>query len=103
MASGDTQQSIPEAAWVQRAQNLAPAAWTPARTEWIAWTGVPLLLAGIVLAVAIFYPAFYAERFLPEGHGVLEVLHFLLPLVAGLMCIWLLFRPAVRANTIIRV
>lgn len=103
MAITDKIQSQHVAAWLQRAEQFAATAWSPSRGEWILWAGVPLALACVVLGVGIFYPELYAERFLPEGYGVLEVLHFTLPLIAGVMCLALLFHPAVRANGIIKV
>ena len=98
MATIDSTNAGQESAWVARAEEQFAAAWKPVPGEWLAWAGVPLALAALILFVANSYPDFYATRFLPEGYGVLEVLHFALPLAAGVICIRLLFQPAVRAN-----
>lgn len=103
MAIFDNINSAEDLAWVTRAEEHAELAWTPAPGEWVVWAGLPLLLATIILGFGIFYPDVYATRFLPEGFGVLEVLHFALPLVAGVMCLALLFHASVRANRFIKV
>ncbi len=102
MATFDNNNGREELAWLVRAEESFTAAWRPERGEWFVWAGLPLVLAAIILCFGIFYPDIYASRFLPEGYGVLEVLHFALPLVAGVMCLALLFHPAVRANGIIK-
>lgn len=91
-----------EMAWMDWAEDHFSKSWWPGRDEWYLWAGVPLLLAAIILSFAIFFPDIYASRFLPEGYGVLELLHFILPLVAGLICLSLLFHPAVRADWVIK-
>lgn len=102
MGANQTEPNDPDLAWVIRAQHSVPSAWTPRPGEWVVWAGLPLALAALVLVVGIFYPEAYKERFLPEGFGILELLHFALPLAAGVICLKLLFHPAVRSNGIIR-
>lgn len=103
MATAESHHARDELLWVKRAESLSAAAWTPPRAEWLVWAGLPLALAAVILTVAMGYPDIYAAHFLPEGYGILELLHFGLPLIAGVICIWLLFHPAVRANRIIKV
>lgn len=103
MATVDNDGHQDEMVWLQRAEQRFAEAWTPARSEWVVWAGLPLVLAAVILVFGIFYPDVYATRFLPEGYGVLEVLHFALPLIAGVMCLALLFHPAVRAHWVIKV
>ena len=103
MASFELNRSPLEEAWVTRAQAQAPDAWSIRHVEWFGWAGIPVLLAAIILGFAIFYPDIYATRFLPEGYGYLELLHFVLPLAAGIMCLGLLFHASVRANTVLKV
>lgn len=102
MARTEAHHNLDEEAWLARAKGSLASAWAPERSEWLLWTGVPLALAAILLFTGIVYPDVYASHFLPEGFGILELLHFILPLVAGLICIRLLFHPAVRANGIIK-
>lgn len=102
MAIFDTASAEQALAWVKRAEDRAVAAWTPARREWVVWAGLPLVMAAITLGVAIADPDYYKQHFLPEGYGVLEVLHFALPLIAALICLRLLFHPSVRSNGLIK-
>lgn len=102
MASIDYDNAHSMLVWEQRAEKHAPAAWQPAGNEWWLWAGLPLALNAFILYFAIAHPDIYAEHFLPEGFGILELLHFVMPLIAGLMCIALLFHPAVKKNGLIR-
>lgn len=65
------------------------------------WLGVPLFVA--VLSVGSYHlaPDWYMRYVLPEGYGVLEISHFLIPLFGLFIAGSLLFRPYVRARPLV--
>jgi hypothetical protein len=92
-----------DAAWVERARTQHPSLWAPGPGEMWWWLGIPIATAAIVLYVGIALPDVYMTKFLPEGYGYLEVSHFLVPLSACLICLWLLFRPSVRQDRTLKI
>lgn len=88
---------------VEPARRRFPDRWAPGLSDAWWWLGVPVIVTAVVLHAGIAMPELYKERFLPEGFGYLELSHFLVPLTASLICIWLLFRPVVKSNTVLKV
>jgi hypothetical protein len=65
------------------------------------WLGFPLVLALFVLGTYNFAESWYMQYVLPEGHGILEVSGFLIPLLAFFIGCWLLFLPFVQARPLV--
>lgn len=61
------------------------------------WLGLPLATAAAILITYRLAPQFYIERLLPEGYGLLEISHFLFPLIGFFYCLALLRTPVVKA------
>ena len=68
----------------------------PGRTEAWWWFGIPIAMALAIIAIAQLAPIWYQSHMHPEGYGVLEVLHFFVPLGAMLIALKLLMNPKVR-------
>lgn len=64
------------------------------------WLGIPLLIGIFVIGSYQLNPAWYERSVIPEGYGILEVSHFVLPLLGLLIAAGLLFRPFVRARPV---
>ena len=62
------------------------------------WLGVPFAALVALPIVTWLAPEFYRTWILPEGYGVLELSHFLVPLTAFFLGVRLLFAKSVRAN-----
>ena len=62
------------------------------------WLGFPLLVGVFVVASYQLDPDWYMRFVIPEGYGILEVSHFVLPLLGLLVAGGLLFLPFVRAR-----
>ena len=62
------------------------------------WLGFPVLTAAFSLGTYWFARDFYLRYVLPEGYGILEVSHFLLPLYGLFVAGSLLLMPFVRAR-----
>ncbi|HXG79252.1 MAG TPA: hypothetical protein VNJ31_07955 [Methyloceanibacter sp.] len=60
------------------------------------WLGFPVAVAVFVLATYNFARGWYMRYVLPEGYGVLEVSHFLIPLFGLFVAASLLLLPFVR-------
>jgi hypothetical protein len=60
------------------------------------WLGFPLLVALFVLSAYRYAPGWYTRYVLPEGYGVLEISHFLIPLFGLFIAANLLLLPFVR-------
>lgn len=67
------------------------------------WLGVPLATTAAILATYAVAPDFYRERILPEGYGVLELLHFFLPLAGFFLCLGLFSSPLVKSWPLLRI
>jgi hypothetical protein len=65
------------------------------------WLGFPVLLAVFVLGAYRFAEPWYMRYVLPEGHGILEISAFLIPLFALFIGCRLLFLPYVRARPLV--
>jgi hypothetical protein len=65
------------------------------------WLGIPLLVAAFVLGTYWAIPSWYLRYVLPEGYGILEISHFLIPLYGLLIAGGLLFLPFVRARPLV--
>jgi hypothetical protein len=70
----------------------------PGRSEAWWWLGVPVVVAVFVLATYQLAPDWYLRYVLPEGYGVLEISHFLIPLFGLFIAASLLLLPFVRAR-----
>lgn len=81
----------------------AKAASDPAWSEAWWWLGVPVVTAVALFATYAVSPDFYRERVLPEGYGILELSHFLIPLAGFFICISLFWLPLVRSWRLLRV
>jgi hypothetical protein len=62
------------------------------------WLGVPLALFVFVVTVYAVAPKWYMAWVYPEGYGILEVLHLLMPAAGFIIAVRLLFDPFVRSN-----
>lgn len=62
------------------------------------WLGIPVLIAVFTIGSYQLDPDWYMRFVIPEGYGVLEVSHFILPLLGLLIAVGLLFLPFVRAR-----
>jgi hypothetical protein len=60
------------------------------------WLGLPLLVAVFTVGSYWISPAWYNRAVLPEGYGILEISHFLIPLIGLFITVRLLFDPFVR-------
>ena len=60
------------------------------------WLGFPVLVAVFVIATHTLVPDWYYAWVLPEGYGILEVSHFVMPLLGFAIALRLLFMPFVR-------
>ena len=65
------------------------------------WLGLPLLVAVFSIAASQFAPGWYRDYALAEGYGILEVSHFVIPLLGLLIAIRLLLLPFVRARPMV--
>ena len=62
------------------------------------WLGIPLLIGVFTVGSFQLAPHWYMRVVIPEGYGILEVSHFVLPLLGLLVAGGLLFLPFVRAR-----
>ena len=60
------------------------------------WLGFPLLVAAFVLGTYWYVRPWYMRYVLPEGYGILEISHFLIPLFGLFIATSLLLLPFVR-------
>ncbi len=66
------------------------------------WLGAPVATAAALLGIHAVAPDFYRERLLPDGYGVLEILHFAFPLIGFLVCMGMQASPRVKAWPLLR-
>ena len=78
-----------------------PFASDPGWNEAWWWLGFPALVAVFVLGTYNFAESWYMRYVLPEGYGILEVSHFIIPLFAFFIGGSLLFLPFVRARPLV--
>jgi len=62
------------------------------------WLGIPMAILLALPLINHLAPGFYSRHILPEGYGVLELSHFLVPLVGSFLGVQLLLDARVRAN-----
>lgn len=62
------------------------------------WLGFPVLVAVFSVGSYLLAPGFYMRLVIPEGYGILEVSHFIIPLLGLLIAGGLLFLPFVRVR-----
>jgi disulfide bond formation protein DsbB len=62
------------------------------------WLGIPLFVAVFTLGSYWLNPGWYDRYVLPEGYGILEFSHFVIPLIGLFVAVRLLFDPFVRAR-----
>ena len=62
------------------------------------WLGVPLFVALFVIGSYQLNPDWYYRWVIPEGYGILEMSHFLMPAAGLIIACRLLARPFVRAR-----
>lgn len=65
------------------------------------WLGIPVLVAAFTIGSYQIAPEWYRSYVLPEGYGLLEVTHFVIPLLGLLIAGGLLFLPFVRARPLV--
>ena len=58
------------------------------------WLGFPILVAAFVIGTYQFAPDFYVRYVIPEGYGILEFSHFLMPLAGLFIAASLLLPPS---------
>jgi hypothetical protein len=62
------------------------------------WIGIPILITFFVVAAYQFDAEFYDSWVIPEGYGILEMSHFLMPMAGFIIALRLLALPFVRAR-----
>jgi hypothetical protein len=62
------------------------------------WLGIPVLVAVLSIGTYHFAPTFYMRYVLPEGYGLLEISHVIIPLFGLFIAGSLLLMPFVRAR-----
>lgn len=65
------------------------------------WLGIPLVIAAFTLGTYWFARGFYVRYVLPEGYGVLEITHFLIPLFGLFIAGSLVLMPFVRRRPLV--
>src|SRR5262245_60455175 len=65
------------------------------------WLGIPILVAVFTLGSYWISPQWHDRVVLPEGYGILEISHFVIPLIGLFIAARLLFDPFVRARTLV--
>jgi hypothetical protein len=78
-----------------------PFASDPAWNEAWWWLGLPVLVAAFTVGTYQVAPDWYQRYVRPEGYGILEISHFLIPLFGLLIAGGLLFLPLVRARPLV--
>ncbi|MGE3528410.1 MAG: hypothetical protein AB7G54_03165 [Methyloceanibacter sp.] len=78
-----------------------PFASDPGWREAWWWLGLPVLAAVATIASYQVSPDWYRRYVLPEGYGILEVSHFIIPMLGLLIAGGLLFLPFVRARPLV--
>lgn len=86
----------------QRPWTFGTAATVPLRTDAVVppgawwWLGAPFALLVALPLITWLAPDFYRDRVLPEGYGILELMHFFVPLAGVLVGVRLLLAKTVR-------
>jgi hypothetical protein len=62
------------------------------------WLGIPIVVTVFVIGTYQFNPEFYDHWVIPEGYGVLEMSHFLMPMGGMIIALRLLAHRFVRAR-----
>ena len=62
------------------------------------WLGIPLLVAVFTIGSYWLNPGWYDRVVLPEGCGILELSHFVIPVIGLWIAVRLVFDPFVRAR-----
>jgi hypothetical protein len=75
-----------------------PFSCDPGWSEAWWWLGIPLFVAVFTLGSFWVNRGWYDRVVLPEGYGILEISHFLIPLFGLLIAACLLFKHFVRAR-----
>ena len=65
------------------------------------WLGFPILVAAFTIGSYSVAPEWYMRYVLPEGYGILELSHVLIPLLGLFIAVRLLFRPFVKARPLV--
>lgn len=78
-----------------------PFASDPGWREAWWWLGVPVFVAVATIGSFEISPDWYRRFVLPEGYGILEVSHFVIPMLSLLIAGGLLFLPFVRARPLV--
>src|SRR5262245_1914097 len=65
------------------------------------WLGIPILVAAFAIGAYQIAPDWYRRYVIPEGYGILEISHFIIPLFGLLIAGGLVFLPFVRARPLV--
>lgn len=65
------------------------------------WLGIPVLVAVFVIGAWLIAPQWYLAWVIPEGYGILELSHFIVPLIGLSLAVRLLFDPFVRRRPLV--
>ena len=90
---------LPDPKWAQGPYR--PFTSDPGWNEAWWWLGIPVLVAAFVIGSYRISPGWYRTYVLPEGYGLLEVSHFVIPLLGLIVAGGLLFMPFVRARPLV--
>ena len=75
----------------------------PDRTEAWWWLALPIIMGLIIIMIAYISPDWYQSYMHPEGYGILELLHFFVPLAGLLMALRLLMKARVRSHGLLMI
>jgi len=75
----------------------------PGRGEAWWWLALPILMALVIIGIAQIAPVWYQNYMHPEGYGVLELLHFFVPIGALIIALNLLSNQLVREHRLLTV
>src|ERR1041384_6232138 len=78
-----------------------PFACDPGWGEAWWWLGIPVFVALFTLGTYWLSPSWYDRVVLPEGYGILEISHFIIPLLGLGIAVRLLFDPFVRKRPLV--
>ena len=65
------------------------------------WLAVPAIMALIIIVIAQVSPDWYRDYMHPEGYGILELLHFFVPLAGLVIALRLLLTSQVRRHRLL--
>ncbi len=65
------------------------------------WAGIPLIMGLAIIAIYRIAPDWYLAWMHPEGYGILELLHFFVPLAGFFVALGLLMQKKIRRHRLL--